>query len=135
MLIIIADPDEAHVHNLDDAQSFSGPVDNQVGRLNVAMHHFLFVSVLQTDGRLANHIAGHRDRNSRNSQCDAVQLIAVDIFHHHEVDLADSTSIERPDDVRTLQQRRRPDFPAKTVDESLVACQFPGHNFNRDDRA
>ena len=89
--------------------------------------------MLQPDGCLANDVAGDVDGNRTDPRCDPIQLIAVHKLHHHEVDFADATGIQRAHNVGTVEQRRRADLTAKAIDKSLISRQLPRHDLHGHD--
>ena len=60
--------------------------------------------MLQADCCLANDVAGDADRNLADSRRNSIQLIAVHIFHHHEIDFADTTRVQRAHDIAIVEQ-------------------------------
>ena len=105
---------------------------HDVGWLNVPMHHLVFVSVLQTQRCLTHDFTGQFRRNATESVGNSVDLIAVDVLHHHEVDSSDATSIHRPDNMLTVQFRRRADLTAKSRHQSFVRFQLTRHDLHGD---
>ena len=54
VLLLVEEPGQAHVEDLDDA----GAVEQQVAGLDVAVDHAEFVAVLHADGRLGDVVGG-----------------------------------------------------------------------------
>ena len=91
------------------------------------------MGMLQADGCLANDVAGDADRNLADSRRNSIQLIAVHIFHHHEIDFADATCVQRAHDIAIVEQRRCADLAAKSAHERLISSELPRHNLDSDD--
>lgn len=84
-------------------------------RLDIAMHHAAFVSVLQSDRRLLDVVACFSDW-----QCASVfdclrQVNAVDVLHHHEVEVIGLVGVVRGHNVWMRQLRGGLHFTVKSI--------------------
>ena len=78
---LVVEAGQAHVENLDHALF----VHQQVGRLDVAMDDALGMGEGQPAGGLADVIDGRLDRQRAVLLDQRRQVLAVDVFHHQEV--------------------------------------------------
>ena len=92
----VVKPREAHIENLDNALF----VQQQIGGLDVAMHHAFAVGVFEPAGRLKDVIDGLVDGQGPLALHEPGQIAAVDEFHHQEVNALRFAGVERGNDVR-----------------------------------
>jgi hypothetical protein len=85
-------------------------------RLDVAVDHAHFVSVLESDGRLADVLARLGERQRAALVNDGGEVGAVDEFHREEMHRAGLLGVIPRDDVRVRKFRRRPHLAAEPLD-------------------
>ena len=139
-----AETGQAEIEDLDDRHEGGvgarGPVvvrraksDEQVGRLDVAMHHPPLVGVRQSQRSLANVFAGFAGRQRAALARQRFEVLPLDVLHHQEVFSLHAVGVERGDDVGMLQGRDRLDFAMKSGGGLFVAQQCVGQHLQGDD--
>ena len=89
------EPGQTHVQNLDRPL----PIQQQVRRLDVAMHHAVLVGVWQSAGRLQDAVHGLVERQRPLLLDERREVGAVDVLHHQEVRAAGFVGVVGGDDV------------------------------------
>ncbi len=77
--------------------------DEEIGRLDVAVHQAAFVGVLQPEGGLADEIEGGLDGQRALPLDQAGEVDAVDVFHGDRMQAVGFVGVVRTDDVRMAQ--------------------------------
>ncbi len=95
VVLPLAGERQPEVEDLDGAAL----VEDQVGRLDVAMDDTLLVGVVEAEGRLPDGIHGVANRQRSLLLDLRVEIGAVDVLHRQVVDGAGGVEVERPHDV------------------------------------
>ena len=120
-------PGEAEIQDFHAA----GSRDHQVLRFDIAVHHPLFIGVLEPERHLANEPAGELQRQ-RSPHFDlSSEAEPIDIFHHQEVQVARLLGVESRHDVWVRQLRRRLHFHPETLDRLGVVHQHLADDLER----
>ena len=98
-LVVFGQLGQAHVEQLHRAV----PVDQAVGRLDVAMDQAHLMGVLQAVGHLGDVIGGRVVIERTICHHDLVQVLAVDVLHHDVMDVAFVVDVVGPHDVRVVE--------------------------------
>ena len=122
-------PSQTHVENLDDPFR----IEQQVVRLDIAMHHTLLVSECQPSRGL--HDATDRQfRRQRAMLFDVLsQVRPFDIFHHQKVRPIGLIGIISRDDIGMAELRRRHDFALEPLQRCLILENLGRDHFQRHD--
>ena len=99
-LIIVAER-QPEVENLHRA----APVEDQVCRLDIPVHDSFLVGMMEALRRLADKVSGIPHVEPPLLLHLRMQVDAVDIFHHDEVDRAGVIEVERTGDVLMAQPK------------------------------
>ena len=110
IFVVVVGQSQAEIEDLHMAAL----VNHQVGRLDVAVHETLFVRVVEAECRLPDEIGGIADRQRAILLHPGVEVDAVDVFHHDEVDRPRRIEIERPGDVGMVEPSRCPSLPLES---------------------
>ena len=81
----------------------TGAIDEQIARLDVAVHESGFVGVLQSQGGLANVIRGSSRIELAVFGDDILQALAFHVFHHQEMRFPVLIDVVSADDVRMIE--------------------------------
>ena len=100
---------QTHVQHLYNSllDRSSRPGDDEIGRLDVAMHHAVLMGVLQAECRLPDIIARLHHGQRAEFENQAFEVLALDVLHGKVVDAADLVGVVRQHDVRVHQLGRR----------------------------
>ena len=108
---------QAEVEHLDDRLAPRAG-EQQVGRLDVAVDHPVFVRVLEAQGRLVDVLAGVGNRQRPLRLDDPGQVEAVDILHGQDQALAEAEARVGGDNVRMSQPGRIPHLADEAVEDT-----------------
>ena len=97
------------------------PVDEAVGRFDVAMDQAHLVGVLQAVGHLGDVIGGRVVIERPVVPDDLMQVLAVDILHHDVMDVAFVIDVVGPDDVRVVELGNGAGFEAEPLQIRRIA--------------
>ena len=119
---------DAEVRDLDDALG----VDDDVVRLDVAVHHAVTVRVPQR----GEDLPGVRDRDRHRAEAaradELLERPALDVLHDDEVGALGLAAIEDRDDVRMRQAGGVGRLATEALDELLVVRVAPVQHLHRD---
>ena len=129
--LVIEEPSQAHVQQLDRAVG----VDQQVGRLDVAMHESRAVCVIQPFRRLPDVFHRIQVVGGATADNQLLQALAVDVLHHQEVNLRVTIlsviDIVRPHDIRVIDRRHRLSLAMKSRQIRRIIDSLGRQHFDR----
>ena len=133
VLLLVEEPGQAHVEDLDDA----GAVEQQVARLDVAVNHAEFVGVLHADRRLGDVVRGP-DRVERLllqhvAGDDLLEARPVHVLHDEEVQLLVLVDVVGADDVRVVEGGDGPGLAVEPVQVRRVVELLDRQHLERDE--
>ena len=105
---------------IEDLHRAAG-VEDEVGRLDVAVHESLLVGVLKAGCGLADEVRGLADGQRPVALDFCVEVDAVDVLHCDVVNGAGRIEVERANDVRMAEPRR---LPGLTFEAGEVGSLF-----------
>ena len=107
--------------------------NEQVARLEVAVHEASFVRVAETERRLADHLTSEPGWDLAAATHEVVEIVAVDVLHHEEEQVFGAVGVERADDVGMLEGRDRPYLPLESADRVGAREHRFADDLERDD--
>ena len=122
-------PREPHVQNLHHTLR----VEQEIGRLDVAMHDPDPMGISQAACRLQHAVHGQLDRQRPLFLDPLRQVAPVDVLHDQKMDAVRMIGVLRPHNVRVVQLAGRSNFPLETLDDPFVLHharrqQLDGHD-------
>ncbi len=110
---------DAEIEHLDGAVGG----DEQVGRLDVAMHHALAMRGIEGAGEVAAE-GEHLVDGHRSARQPRRQRLAVEQLHHHELPALVLADVVERADVGVVQRRDDAGFALEALGGGRVAAQF-----------
>ena len=107
------------------------PVDQQVGRLDVAMDHVVAVGVGQAAGRLAKVIDGPFELQGAFGFHHPLEVLPLDELHHHVVAVVFPVDVVGMDDIRMVQRRDRPGLAKELLQRGGILAELLGDDLQR----
>ena len=107
------------------------PVDQQVGRFDVAMDHVLLVPVRQAVGRLPDMVRGGLEVQRPLRIDHLLKVLPVDVLHDDEIAAAFGVDAVRPDDVGMVEGGDGSGLGEEPFQGVGVLADLPGKDFQR----
>src|SRR5262249_27640824 len=126
--LIVEEPRQAEVEDLDRA----GAVEQDIARLDVAMHQPLVVGVLQPEARLKDVVAGAEGGERALLPDDFLQAIPLNVLHDGVVQLAVAIDIVDLDDVGMVEDRDGAGLALEALDDPGVLRLGAGKHLQGD---
>jgi hypothetical protein len=120
---VVEEAGQAEVEDFDRTR----PVEEQVGRLDVAVDQAGLVGVLQAEGGLADVVGGPHGVHRPVALDDGVQRAAVNVLHDEEVQPAVAVDVVTADDVGVLELGDGPRLAAEALQGHGVAGAVGEH--------
>ena len=118
------DPEVDHPH-------VPTPLDEDIGRLDVAMDDAALVCSLQRAGHVDDDAERDVELQTPVALEDALQILSVDQLHDDEVDAIVRAGVIDRRDVRVVKRGRGTRFLAEPRDEFGIGCKARAEDFHR----